>query len=180
LAGTNSRSATTFKGQTSLTSQVVSFRLDGPATTEGQNNLFTWDSGLSGTKALKDQLARDKKFADQFTPEELIRLTRKPVLWVVVGASEYVVITPTPTPDNIFTAAAVAATETVAASTQTPTPLPREWATPVVVTVAPPPGNAATATPQARMVTAEAVAYGTATATPLNVWTATPTPQYEY
>ena len=130
---------------------AVSFRIRGPEV--GPDNLFTWDSGSS-------------------------QIGQPPKLWLVTDRTEYVVITPTPTPENVLTLAAVAATSTAASTTSTPTPLPPAWATPIVVTAVPPPANNATATYQAQVATAEAMAYGTATPTPLNVWTATPTPNY--
>jgi hypothetical protein len=93
------------------------------------------------------------------------------VLKIIVEGHQYVIITSTPTPENILTVAA----QFEDAST-TPTPLPANWVTPVVVTAIPPPANAATATYQVQVITAEAIVYGTATPTPANVWTATPTP----
>lgn len=158
--------------QQRLAGGAVSFRIDGPGKDDA-NNLFTWDSGLLG----EQKLAQNPPSPDQTSDEAWVRLSRKPILWIVTNPVAYVAVTPSPTPENMFTVAAMAATATVEARDYgTATPLPAEWVTPLVVTVPPPPGNPATAEYRARLMTAEAVAYGTATPTPLNVWTATPTP----
>jgi hypothetical protein len=136
----------------------ISFRIDGPSS--GLDNLFTWDNNPGDDAESVDDASAEKEQSAQ---------VRQPVLKMFVEGSKYVMITSTPTPENILTVAARLSDPT------TPTLLPPNWVTPVVITSIPPPANAATATYQAQVATAEAVVYGTATPTPENVWTATPT-----
>ena len=138
----------------------ASFRIVGP--TEGDDNLFAWDSGHG---------ARSRGWA--------------PVLRLVTGPAPdsppptstpfYVIITSTPTPANVVTAAARAGTATAQATAGTPTPLPPHWVTPIVLVPTPAPANAATAQWYAAEATAQADLYGTPTPLPPNIWTATPT-----
>ena len=145
-----------------LKSGRISFRIDGPSS--GLDNLFTWDNSPGD-----DAESVDDASSEASTEKEQLAQGRQPVLKMFIEGSKYVIITSTPTPENILTVAAQLS------DTTTPTPLPPNWVTPVVVTSIPPPANAATATYQAQVATAEAVVYGTATPTPENVWTATPT-----
>lgn len=136
---------------------AVSLRLDGPA--EGENNLFTWDTGYGGGR------------------------TNRPVLQVIYQPPPTptpFVITVTPTPADIIAAAAMAATATYEATVVgTPTPLPENVVTatpPVVITNTPTPENIATAERMAAEATARVFLYGTLTPLPAHVWTATPGP----
>jgi hypothetical protein len=96
-----------------------------------------------------------------------------------VTPNPLVIITSTPTPQNIITVAAQARQATaIAATTGTYTPVPDTWVTPIIVTPRPPlplAGNAATATFQTQLATAEAFLFGRRDQ-PGNMWTATPTP----
>jgi hypothetical protein len=145
-------------------SGLISFRLDGPS--EGENNLFTWDSGY-GPGSLGHK------------PLLIIGVGPSPLTPVPTRTPFLVVVTSTPTPPDALMAAAQAATAAFqAATTGTPTPLPTHWVTPIVVTNTPTPENAATATWVAARATVNAFTTGTATATPPHQFTATPTPRF--
>lgn len=122
------------------------FRLRGPASS--QDNLFTWESGASGSPL------------------------NAPTLHLVVTPGQYVIVTNTPTPQNVLTAAVYVVRGTDQAKRiGTPTPFPPGVATATpgggIVVVA-----AETAIPQnvetaiARTRIAEAVALTTGTFTP--------------
>lgn len=133
---------------------TITFRIVGP--TDGNNNLFTWYTGVSSSSRPMLRLVFDQP--------------PTPLPVIVVN---------TPTPENVVTAAAVAKTATYEATVVgTPTPLPLNYITatpPVIVTNTPTPETVATA----QMLAAEATAQAFLTGTPTpmtNVWTATPVP----
>jgi hypothetical protein len=147
----------------------VSFRLDGP--TEGDNNLFAWDSGFG--PASEGKRAQPELFLSLGPPPQE---TPPPY---------YVVITSTPTPEDIMTAVANSVQMTAEAEQYgTATPLPRHWVTPAVVTATPTAENESTAQAMELLATAIALTTGepptlvTATSTPTYVIiTSTPTPE---
>jgi hypothetical protein len=145
----------------------VSFRLDGP--TEGDDNLFAWDSGYGPT-------------SQEAGPELFLSLGPPPQQ---APAPYFVLITSTPTPENVMTAVANSLQLTAEAIRfGTATRLPPTWVTPVVVTATPTPENQATAQAMSELATAIALTTGvppnmvTATPTPMPTATATPTPTY--
>lgn len=138
-----------------LESGLISFRIVGPES--GDDNLFTWDSGVSSTT--------------------------RPALKVVYNLPPTptpAIVIPTETPENIVTAAAVAARATYEATVVgTPTPLPVNYitATPRVIIVnTATPQTTATAQVMAAEATARAYLFGTPTPFPAGAWTATPIP----
>lgn len=152
-----------------LYSGNVSYRFDGPA--DGDNNLFSWDSGFGAGS-----------------------LARPPLLRIVAGPAPdapppsptpKLIIVPPQSGENLLAMAAERMTATAQATpylgegtptpSATPTPLPPNWVTPVIITNTPVPENGATAVWQAQVATAQAIVIGTPTPLPVNIWTATPT-----
>lgn len=151
-----------------LFSGAISLRVNGP--TEGDDNLFSWDSGY-GSRTLG----------------------RGPLLYIVTGpppatppptpTPNYVIITPPPEgaalialAEQYLTATAQAPAVVPAdAPTATATPLPPNWVTPVIIVPTTTAENQATAEWIGQMATAQAIVHGTATPLPPNIWTATPT-----
>lgn len=148
---------------------AVSYRILGPQ--EGENSLFSWDSGHGAGS-----------------------LARPPLLRIVAGPAPEVpppsptpkvVIVPPQSGENLLALAAERMTATAQATpyvgegtptpSATPTPLPPNWVTPVIITNTPVPENGATAVWQAEVATAQAIVMGTPTPLPVNIWTATPT-----